>query len=165
MPLFGRKKSEESMPPRERWAPLPPAPEPGAGGLRSMEDHRDYLLSCLTELPPFRQQILDALDLSICEDVYSSIDMPRFDNSAMDGYAVRAVDVADASPEHPVSLPVVGEVAAGQDALYPLSPGTAIKIMTGAPLPPVADAIVPYENTDRGSMIIGIRSSPIRPKP
>ncbi|WP_375423419.1 gephyrin-like molybdotransferase Glp [uncultured Friedmanniella sp.] len=151
MPLFGRKKSPETTLPRERWEPLPPPPEPGPDGLRSMDDHRDYLLSCLTELPAFNQQILDALDLSICEDVYSSIDMPRFDNSAMDGYAVRAVDVADASPEHPVSLPVVGEVAAGQDALHRLSPGTAIKIMTGAPLPPAADAIVPYENTDRGT--------------
>ena len=151
MPLFGRKKSEEATTPGERWAPLPPAPEPGPDGLRSMEDHRDYLLSCLTELPPFSQQIVDALDLSICEDVYSSIDMPRFDNSAMDGYAVRAVDVAAATPERPVSLPVVGEVAAGQDALHRLSPGTAIKIMTGAPLPPAADAIVPYENTDRGA--------------
>lgn len=151
MPLFGRKKSEG--PGALAWTrePLPPAPEPRADGLRSMEDHRDYLLSCLTELPPFRQGILDALDLSICEDVYSSIDMPRFDNSAMDGYAVRAVDVAGASSENPVSLPVVGEVAAGQDALHRLSPGTAIKIMTGAPLPPAADAIVPYESTDRGT--------------
>lgn len=151
MPLFGRKKSED--PSALRWSrePLPPTPEPGPDGLRSMEDHRDYLLSCLTELPPFSQHLLDALDLSICEDVYSAIDMPRFDNSAMDGYAVRAVDVAAASAEHPVSLPVVGEVAAGQDALDRLSPGTAIKIMTGAPLPPAADAIVPYENTDRGA--------------
>ncbi len=161
MPLFGRKKPEEPTSPRERWAPLPPAPEPGPDGLRSMDDHRDYLLSCLTELPPFRQQLLDALDLSLDEDISSTIDMPRFDNSAMDGYAVRAVDVADASPEHPVSLPVVGEVAAGQDALHRLSPGTAIKIMTGAPLPPAADAIVPYENTDRGSTDVRVHEASV----
>src|ERR687889_1074651 len=136
MPLFGRKKSEDQT--ASSWArePLPPPPEPRADGLRSMDDHREYLLGCLEELPAFSQHILDALDLSICEDVYASISMPRFDNSAMDGYAVRAVDVAGASEETPVILPVVGEVAAGQDALHRLSPRTAIKIMTGAPLPP-----------------------------
>jgi molybdopterin molybdotransferase len=123
-----------------------------------MDDHRDYLLSCLEELPAFSQHVLDALDLSICEDVYASISMPRFDNSAMDGYAVRAVDVAGASEESPVILPVVGEVAAGQDALHRLSPRTAIKIMTGAPLPPDADAIVPYENTDRSSSDVRVHA-------
>jgi molybdopterin molybdotransferase len=116
-----------------------------------MEDHRSYLLSCVDELPPFQQHILDALGLSICEDVNASVSLPRFDNSAMDGYAVRTKDVASASPEEPVRLPVVGEIAAGEVAGHPLSPGTAIKIMTGAPVPFAADTIVPYENTDRGS--------------
>ncbi len=116
-----------------------------------MEAHRDYLLSCVEELPPFRQQILDALDLSLCEDIVSTVDLPRFDNSAMDGYAVRAADVAAAVPDSPVNLPVVGEVAAGGAARHRLSPGTAIKVMTGAPVPEQADAIVPYENTDRGA--------------
>jgi len=116
-----------------------------------MRDHREYLLSCIDELPPFRQQILDVLGLSICEDVIASISLPRFDNSAMDGYAVRAADVAVARREQPVRLPVVGEVAAGEAASHPLSPGTALKIMTGAPLPFAADTIVPYENTDRGT--------------
>ncbi len=115
-----------------------------------MGAHRDYLLSCVEQLPPFRQHILDALDLAICEDISSTINLPRFDNSAMDGYAVRAADVAEASASAPVSLPVVGEIAAGQSAPHRLSPGTAMKIMTGAPVPEDADAIVPYENTDRG---------------
>ena len=66
-----------------------------------MEAHRDYLLSCVEELPPFRQQLLDALDLSICEDVVSPVNLPRFDNSAMDGYAVRAADVAAAERGQP----------------------------------------------------------------
>jgi molybdopterin molybdotransferase len=151
MPLFGRKKSEDPAPVDRSREPLPPPPEPGPSGLRSMEDHRDYLLSCLEPLPAFSQHVLDSLGLSLCEDVRSGISMPRFDNSAMDGYAVRAVDVAAASQESPVSLPVVGEVAAGQDALHRLSPGTAMKIMTGAPVPADADAVVPYEATDRGS--------------
>jgi molybdopterin molybdotransferase len=158
MPLFGRKKTEDAASSTRTREPLPPAPAPRADGLRSMDDHREYLLSCLEELPAFSQHVLDALDLSICEDVYASISMPRFDNSAMDGYAVRAVDVAGASAESPVILPVVGEVAAGQDALHRLSPRTAIKIMTGAPLPPDADAIVPYENTDRSSSDVHVHA-------
>src|ERR687889_1514761 len=152
MPLFGRRRTDEpvSEAVAER-APLPPPPNLGPSGLRSMADHRDYLLSCIEELPPFPQQILDVLGLSICEDVTADISLPRFDNSAMDGYAVRAADVAKASQRAPIRLPVVGEVAAGQMAGHPLSPGTAMKIMTGAPVPPAADTIVPYENSDRGS--------------
>jgi molybdopterin molybdotransferase len=152
MPLFGRRRTDEPLSEaRVERAPLPVPPDPGPEGLRSMADHRDYLLSCIEELPPFPQQILDVLGLSLCEDVTAGISLPRFDNSAMDGYAVRAADVAKASPKAPIRLPVVGEVAAGQTAGHPLSPGTAIKIMTGAPVPPTADTIVPYENSDRGA--------------
>ena len=152
MPLFGRRRTDDTVAevPVDR-APLPSPPDPGPNGLRSMADHREYLLSCVGELPPFRQQILDVLGLSLCQDVIAGISLPRFDNSAMDGYAVRGADVAAASGEKPVRLPVVGEVAAGRRAEHPLSPRTAIKIMTGAPVPAAADAIVPYENTDRGS--------------
>ena len=63
---------------------------------------------------------------------------------------MRAEDVAEAAEDTPLSLPVVGEIAAGKAAEHRLSPGTAMKIMTGAPVPLDADAIVPYENTDRG---------------
>lgn len=126
-----------------------------------MADHRDYLLSCVGELPPFPQQILDALGLSIVEDVVSPISLPGFDNSAMDGYAVHADDVEDASQQDPVSLPVVGEVAAGQSASHRLSPGTAMKIMTGAPIPPGADTVVPYENTNRGASDVLVRAPSI----
>ena len=122
-----------------------------------MESHRDYLLSCVQPLPPFRQQVLDALDLSLCEDIVAGVNLPGFDNSAMDGYAVRAEDVASARPDRPCRLPVVGEVAAGEAAPHRLSPGTALKIMTGAPVPPGADAIVPYENTDRGEHDVEVR--------
>jgi molybdopterin molybdotransferase len=150
MPLFGRKKTDDAPRSVSSWPPLPEPPEVGPSGLRTMEAHRDYLLSCVDELPPFRQHILDAIDLCICENVVADISLPRFDNSAMDGYAVRAEDVVGASRETPVSLPVVGEVAAGQAAPHRLSPGAAMKIMTGAPVPGLADAIVAYENTDRG---------------
>src|SRR5699024_6304032 len=114
-------------------------------------DHRDFLLSLVDELPPFGQQILDALDLTLCEDVVSEVDLPAFDNSAMDGYAVQVADLVGARDPDPVVLAVVGEVAAGQTAPTPLSPGTAMKVMTGAPIPPGAEAVVPYEDTDRGA--------------
>jgi len=121
-----------------------------------MQAHRQYLLSCVSPLRAFPQHILDAVGLNICEDIVATIDLPRFDNSAMDGYAVRAEDVADASQDAPLSLPVVGEIAAGKAAVHRLSPGTAMKIMTGAPVPLGADAIVPYENSDRGESDVKI---------
>src|SRR5918997_3741747 len=114
MPLFTRKKAgaaEEHRPPAE-VPPLPEPPPPGPAGLRSLEAHRKYLLSCVSELPPFRQQLLDALDLSLCEEIVAGVDLPRFDNSAMDGYAVRAADVAGASPGPPAPPPGVGGIAA-----------------------------------------------------
>jgi molybdopterin molybdotransferase len=150
MPLFTRKRTHEPALGSPEFDPLPEPPEPDRGELRSMQAHRQYLLSCVIPLRAFRQHILDAVDLNICEDIVSTINLPRFDNSAMDGYAVRAEDVAEATQDEPLSLPVVGEVAAGKAAMHRLSPGTAMKIMTGAPVPLDADTIVPYENTDRG---------------
>jgi molybdopterin molybdotransferase len=76
--------------------------------------------------------------------------LPAFDNSSMDGYAVRASDVAPASPESPVTLPVLGDVAAGQTGPTAVAPGTTVRIMTGAPVPEGADAVVPVERTDGG---------------
>ena len=84
-----------------------------------------------------------ALGRIVSDDVASPIDLPPFRNSQMDGYAVRAADVASA----PVSLPVVGEVAAAPGSPAPLAPGTAVRIMTGAAVPDGADAIIPVEDT------------------
>ena len=100
-------------------------------------------------LEPLRSRALESVELADAlgrvtfDDVRSPIDLPPFRNSQMDGYAVRAADVASA----PVSLPVVGEVAAAPGAPAALRPGTAVKIMTGAPVPEGADAIVPVEDT------------------
>jgi molybdopterin molybdotransferase len=158
MPLFGRKKNDEALRHVPDVAVLPEPPAPGPDGLRTLEQHRAYLLDCVEELMPFGQHVLDALGLSICEDVVSGIDLPRFDNSAMDGYAVRAADVQHATDLRPVRLPVVGEVPAGGSAPHRLSPGTVMKIMTGAPVPGDADAIVPYEATDRGSTDVTVHA-------
>lgn len=128
--------------------------------MRSVEEHLAAILDTVDPLPPYEQPLLEALGLPICEDVSSAIDLPGFDNSAMDGYAVRQADVASASAEHPVTLPVVGESAAGQSKAYALSPGQSVKIMTGAPLPSGADAVVPIEWTDAGRASVAISQAP-----
>ncbi|MBO0845280.1 MAG: molybdopterin molybdotransferase MoeA [Nocardioides sp.] len=128
--------------------------------LVSVEDHRDRILSSIDPLPAFDQPLMEAFGLAAAEDVYASVALPGFDNSAMDGYAVVHADVASATEENPVHLPVVGEIGAGQASLLAMSPGTAVKIMTGAPLPAGADSVVPYEWTDRGVANVVITSSP-----
>ncbi len=133
--------------------------EPHAGPV-SVEEHLTRILAAVGPLPAYPQPLLDALGLPAAEDVVSPIPLPSFDNSGMDGYAVVAADVAGASEETPVVLPVVGEIGAGQAGLLALSPGTAAKIMTGAPVPKGCDAVVPYEWTDRGVAKVTITQAP-----
>ena len=128
--------------------------------LVSVEDHRDRILAAIDPLPAFDQPLMEAFGLAAAEDVHASVALPGFDNSAMDGYAVAHADVASASEESPVHLPVVGEIGAGQASLLAVSPGTAVKIMTGAPVPAGADSVVPYEWTDRGVANVVISRAP-----
>lgn len=152
MRLFGRKKKSEPEPVEEMPAPtLPTPPEPNAYGLRPWEAQRDWILGQIEPLPPFGMQLLDALGLSLSEDIESDVSLPGFDNAAMDGYAIQAADTVHASEQEPATLAVVGEIAAGSVADRALAPGTAMKIMTGAPVPEGADTVVQYELTDRGS--------------
>jgi molybdopterin molybdotransferase len=137
--------------------------------LVSVEDHRDRVLSAIDPLPAFDQPLMEAFGLSAAEDVHAAVALPGFDNSAMDGYAVAYADVLSATEEFPVHLPVVGEIGAGQATLLAVSPGTTVKIMTGAPVPAGADSVVPYEWTDRGVANVVISRSPekgqhVRPK-
>jgi molybdopterin molybdotransferase len=116
------------------------------GARTPVDDHTARVLSLLEPLRarmPETVPLGEALGRVLTRDVLSPIDLPPFRNSQMDGYAVRSLDVASA----PVSLPVVGEVAAAPGAPAALRPGTAVKIMTGAPVPEGADAIVPVEDT------------------
>jgi len=126
----------------------------------SVETHLDRILGTIEPLHHFPQPLLESVGLPVCEEVVASIALPSFDNSAMDGYAVCLADVAAATAESPVHLPVVGEIGAGQARLLALSPGTAVKIMTGAPVPAGADAVVPYEWTDRGVAQVVIDRAP-----
>lgn len=151
MGLFRRKKAEPAPAPEpEEPKQLPEPPEVDEHGLRDVEDQREWILSMLEELPPFGMQLMDALGLGLCEDIRSDIDLPGFDNSAMDGFAVRSQDLVSASATDPIVLPVLGEIAAGDPADLTLTEGHAIRIMTGAPVPDGADAVIPFEQTDRG---------------
>ncbi len=87
----------------------------------------------------------------LAEDVTASVSLPPFDNSAMDGYAARAADIAGASEQSPVELPVAADIPAGRTDGPPLAPGTVHRIMTGAPMPDGADTVVKVEDTDGGT--------------
>jgi molybdopterin molybdotransferase len=129
--------------------------------MRSVDEHLSAIMDVVRPLPPYEQPLLEALGLPVCQDVTSTLDLPSFDNSAMDGYACRLDDVRDASRDRPVLLPVVGESAAGQTKAYALPPGQAVKIMTGAPLPTGADVVVPIEWTDGGRAKVSIVQAPV----
>jgi molybdenum cofactor synthesis domain-containing protein len=129
--------------------------------VRTLEEHRDAILAAVSPTTPERRPLAECLGVVLCEDVTSLVDLPGFDNSAMDGYAVRAVDVSAADPDVPgtaVRLPVVAEVAAGGVATRAVGPGEAVRIMTGAMMPSGADAIVKVEDTDGGTKTVEIRA-------
>jgi molybdopterin molybdotransferase len=106
--------------------------------------------------PAVRVALSEAQGLVLAEDVVAQLALPVFDNSAMDGYAVLAEDTSGATPEHPVVLPVAEDIPAGRTDQLTLQPGTAHRIMTGAPLPAGATAIVPVEDTDGGVDTVAI---------
>jgi molybdopterin molybdotransferase len=101
--------------------------------------------------------LAQAQGLVLADDVVAPLALPVFDNSAMDGYAVRAEDITGATPEHPVLLPVAEDIPAGRTDELTLQPGTAHRIMTGAPVPAGTTAIVPVEDTDGGVQAVAIR--------
>ncbi|HEY6795155.1 MAG TPA: gephyrin-like molybdotransferase Glp [Kineosporiaceae bacterium] len=118
--------------------------------MKQVEEHLADCLAAVDVLPPSPAGLLDALDLVLAEQIRSTVDLPRFDNSSMDGYAVRVGEVAGASAERPVVLPVSADLPAGAAQVEALPPGTVARIMTGAPLPAGAEAVVPVEWTDGG---------------
>ena len=114
----------------------------------SVEDALERILAHFHVLESEERPLLDALGQVLAEDATARHDIPPLDNSAMDGYAIQAASVADASESSPVTLKVVGAVAAGQLPNDTVEPGTTVRIMTGAPIPPGADSVVPFEETD-----------------
>ncbi len=117
-------------------------------GLVSVEDARDRVLSRIEPLPPLELPLTDALGCVAVEDITARDDMPSFASSAMDGFAVRASDVAHASPDAPVEMKVVGKAMIGLRPDVTVGMGEAVAIATGAPIPAGADCIVPVENTE-----------------
>lgn len=109
----------------------------------------EFILRYFEPLEPETVYILDAQNRVLAEDIFADAAIPPFDNTSMDGYAVRAADTARAGLETPVTLRVVADVPAGTVADVPVGPGEAARIMTGAPLPQGADAVVPVEETDK----------------
>jgi len=116
----------------------------------TVQEHLSRIVGTVQRLPPTGLDLLDAQGCVLARDVTSQVALPGFRNSAMDGYAVYAVDVSGASVTAPVSLPVAGDIAAGNTEALRLAPGQSMRIMTGAPMPDGADAVVPVENTDGG---------------
>jgi molybdopterin molybdotransferase len=116
----------------------------------SVEEALAHVLTHFHPLEPERVPLLESLDRVLTEDIISDMNVPPFDNSAMDGYAVIAADITHASEENPVTLSVIGEVAAGYTATSPVVRGSAIRIMTGAPLPVGADTVVRFEDSSEG---------------
>ncbi len=118
----------------------------------SVDDYRERITALLGTAPTTVLPLADAAGLVLAEDVPAKVSLPPFDNSAMDGYAVRAADVTAS----PVTLPVADDIPAGRVDVGTLEPGTAHRIMTGAPLPPGADAVVMVEDTDGGTETVTI---------
>ena len=106
------------------------------------------VLAGVSVLPAERVPLLAALGRVLAQDVVAKDSLPPFSNSSMDGYALRAADLREASAEKPATLQVVGDVAAGAVLDVTVEPGTAVRIMTGAPVPAGADAVVPVEDTN-----------------
>ena len=129
--------------------PTPPF-APVARVTRSVEEHRAAVGELLGLLPAEAVALGRARGRVLADDLVAGVALPSFDNSAMDGYAVRAADIAGAADDNPVTLPVAADIPAGRTDVPPLEPRTAHRIMTGAPLPAGADTIVQVEHTDGG---------------
>lgn len=126
----------------------------------SVEEHLARILQTVRPLPPLELGVLEAQGCVLADDVTAQGQLPGFTNSAMDGYAVHAADLDGASADSPVVLPVVNDIAAGNTNALSLAQGQTMRIMTGAPMPRGADAVVPVEQTDGGVVHVSLRMAP-----
>ena len=127
--------------------------------MRTVEEHQRVVSGLISRRAPVTVAIAGTLGLVLAEDVVAPLSLPGFDNSAMDGYAVVADDISGATAEEPVLLPVAEDIPAGRTDPLTLEPGTAHRIMTGAPLPQGATAVVPVEATNAATDTVEIRAS------
>jgi molybdopterin molybdotransferase len=124
--------------------------------VRTVEEHQAAVAALLAPLGEEEVPVAAAHGRVLARDVTAGVELPSFDNSAMDGYAARSAELADL----PVRLPVADDVPAGRTDVVPLAPGTVQRIMTGALLPPGADVVVPVELTDAATDVVEIRDAP-----
>jgi molybdopterin molybdotransferase len=125
----------------------------------SVQEASATILAGIHALEAERVPLRNAFGRVLADDVLSPIDHPPWDNSSMDGYAVRAADIAFATESNPVTLPVLETVRAGQRASQSVAPRTAIRIMTGAPIPDGANTVIRVEDTDAGEKWVAIRDA------
>lgn len=128
--------------------------------MRSVAEHQRVISELITARPAVTVGLVDAAGLVLAHDVIAELSLPIFDNSSMDGYAVRYEDVTGASVENPVKLPVAEDIPAGRTDTLTLIAGTAHRIMTGAPMPSGATAVVAVESTDGGVEMVAISATP-----
>jgi molybdopterin molybdotransferase len=133
--------------------------------VRSVEEHQRVVTEMIRARPPVAVALTEAQGLVLADDVVAQLALPVFDNSAMDGYAVRAEETSAATPEDPVILPVAEDIPAGRTDELTLQPKTAHRIMTGAPVPAGTTAIVPVEDTDGGLESGGASVAIHKPRP
>jgi molybdopterin molybdotransferase len=126
--------------------------------VRTVEEHQAAVAALLPLMPEEDVALAEAHGRVLARDVSARVALPGFDNSAMDGYAARWAEVASAADE-PVRLPVAEDIPAGRTDVVPLAPGTVHRIMTGAPLPPGTDVVIPVELTDAGTDVVEIRGA------
>ncbi|MBB6173544.1 molybdopterin molybdotransferase [Nocardiopsis mwathae] len=127
--------------------------------MKSVEQHISDVLDLVDPLDPIELDIMRAHGGVLAEAVASPVPLPQFDNSSMDGYAVVAADLAGASAQTPVRLPVVADIPAGDPSANAIRSGHCARIMTGAPLPAGATAVVPVEWTDGGQVTVAVGRS------
>ena len=113
----------------------------------SVEEARDKILDVFNPLDMKEIPVIESLNLTLAEDIHSTINIPPFNNSAMDGYALKASNIKNATCESPVYLKVRGTISAGELPTFSIDDGYAARIMTGAPMPNGADTVVPFEET------------------
>ncbi|GAA1285218.1 molybdopterin molybdotransferase MoeA [Pseudonocardia aurantiaca] len=127
---------------------------------RTVEEHQAAVAALLPAMPAEDVPLALARGRVLASDLVAGVSLPSFDNSAMDGYAVRATDLVKATEGNPVELPVAADIPAGRTDGPPLEPGTVHRIMTGAVLPAGADAVVPVEQTNGGTERVLVGAAP-----
>lgn len=129
----------------------------------NVEEALRIILENIKVLSPRKVFILEALGRVLAEDIISPMDIPPWDNSAMDGYAVRAEDIMGASREKPISLRIIEDLPAGKSSTKTVGPGETARIMTGAPIPAGANGVLPVEETQTIGASSVLAFKPVKP--